>query len=55
MNSFYVFSGKKIKRFLYIFAAALLTAGVVYVERAISPYSLKLPLLPFTVCRRKRS
>jgi len=33
MNSFYVFSGKKIKRFIYLFAAALLAAGVVYIER----------------------
>ncbi|KAA8995924.1 polysaccharide deacetylase family sporulation protein PdaB [Paenibacillus spiritus] len=33
MNSFYVFSGRKIKRFFYAFAAALLAAGIVYVER----------------------
>ncbi|MDG0873736.1 polysaccharide deacetylase family sporulation protein PdaB [Paenibacillus thiaminolyticus] len=32
MSSFYVFSGKKIKRVFFLIAAALLAAGVVYVE-----------------------
>ncbi|MCG7410548.1 polysaccharide deacetylase family sporulation protein PdaB [Paenibacillus sp. ACRRX] len=32
MNSFYVFSGKKIKRVFFLIVAALFAAGVVYVE-----------------------
>lgn len=32
-NFFYVLSGKKIKRFFFVFAAALFAAGVIYVEQ----------------------
>ncbi|MED4956833.1 polysaccharide deacetylase family sporulation protein PdaB [Paenibacillus macerans] len=32
-NFFYVLNGKKIKRFFFVFAAALFAAGVIYVER----------------------
>ncbi|AZK46060.1 polysaccharide deacetylase family sporulation protein PdaB [Paenibacillus lentus] len=32
-NFFYVLNGKKIKRFLFVFAAALFAAGVIYVEK----------------------
>jgi len=33
-NFFYVLNGKKIKRFFFLFAAALFTAGVIYVEQS---------------------
>ncbi|WP_410772639.1 polysaccharide deacetylase family sporulation protein PdaB [Fontibacillus sp. BL9] len=32
-NFFYVLNGKKIKRFFFVFAAALFAAGVIYVEQ----------------------
>lgn len=32
-NFFFVLSGKKIKRYLFVFAAALFAAGVIYVEQ----------------------
>ncbi|WP_059048913.1 polysaccharide deacetylase family sporulation protein PdaB [Paenibacillus senegalimassiliensis] len=32
-NFFYVLSGKKIKRFFFVFVAALFTAGIIYVEQ----------------------
>jgi len=33
-NFFYVLNGKKIKRFFFVFAAALFAAGIVYVEQS---------------------
>lgn len=55
MNSFYVFSGKKIKRFIYIFAAALLAAGVVYVERGnITVFSETAPSAIYSVPTEKK-
>ncbi|WP_334075684.1 MULTISPECIES: polysaccharide deacetylase family sporulation protein PdaB [Paenibacillus] len=33
-NFFYVLNGKKIKRFFFVFAAALFAAGVIYVEQS---------------------
>ncbi|WP_019908270.1 polysaccharide deacetylase family sporulation protein PdaB [Paenibacillus sp. HW567] len=55
MNSFYVFSGKKIKRFIYIFAAALLAAGVIYVERGnITVFSETAPSAIYSVPTEKK-
>ncbi|MDQ0195930.1 polysaccharide deacetylase family sporulation protein PdaB [Paenibacillus wynnii] len=55
MNSFYVFSGKKIKRFIYLFAAALLAAGVVYVERGnITVFSEAAPSAIYSVPTEKK-
>lgn len=55
MNSFYVFSGKKIKRMLYIFAAALLAVGVIYVERGnITVFSESAPSAIYSVPTEKK-
>ncbi|AIQ14636.1 polysaccharide deacetylase family sporulation protein PdaB [Paenibacillus durus] len=55
MNSFYVFSGKKIKRFFYICAAALLAAGVIYVERGnITVFSESPPSAIYSVPTEKK-
>ncbi|MBY9077305.1 polysaccharide deacetylase family sporulation protein PdaB [Paenibacillus sp. HN-1] len=55
MNSFYVFSGRKIKRFFYLFAAALLTAGIVYVERGnITVFSESSPSAIYSVPTEKK-
>ncbi|WP_410512459.1 polysaccharide deacetylase family sporulation protein PdaB [Paenibacillus sp. BR2-3] len=55
MNSFYVFSGKKIKRFLFICAAALLAAGVIYVERGnITVFSEAAPSAIYSVPTEKK-
>lgn len=55
MNSFYVFSGKKIKRFIYIFAAVLLAAGVIYIERGnITVFSESGPSAIYSVPTEKK-
>ncbi|MFP4978506.1 polysaccharide deacetylase family sporulation protein PdaB [Paenibacillus sp. CN-4] len=55
MNSFYVFSGKKIKRFFFICAALLLAAGVVYVERGnITVFADEAPSAIYSVPTEKK-
>ncbi|GGA51868.1 polysaccharide deacetylase family sporulation protein PdaB [Paenibacillus physcomitrellae] len=54
-NFFYVFSGKKIKRYFFIFAAALLAAGVVYVESDhITVFSESSPSAVYSVSTEKK-
>lgn len=56
MSSFYVFSGKKIKRVFFLIAAALLAAGVVYVESDnITVFSESNPSAIYSVPTDKKS
>ncbi|MFB5763426.1 polysaccharide deacetylase family sporulation protein PdaB [Paenibacillus medicaginis] len=56
MNSFfYVLNGKKIKRFLIGFAAAVFAIGIVYVERSnISVFSEEAPAAVYSVPTEKK-
>ena len=55
MNNFYVFSGKKIKRYLFVFAAALLAAGVLYVESDhITVFSESSPSAVYSVSTNQK-
>jgi polysaccharide deacetylase family sporulation protein PdaB len=54
-NYFYVMSGKKIKRYFFVFAAALLAAGVVYTESGhISVFSESSPSAVYSVSTEKK-
>ncbi|WP_223070533.1 polysaccharide deacetylase family sporulation protein PdaB [Paenibacillus caui] len=54
-NFFYVLSGKKIKRYFFVFAAALLAAGVVYIESDhITVFSESSPSAVYSVSTEKK-
>lgn len=56
MNSFfYVLNGKKIKRFLIVMAAAVFTAGVIYVETDnVTVFSEEAPTAVYSVPTDKK-
>ncbi|MEK3733356.1 MULTISPECIES: polysaccharide deacetylase family sporulation protein PdaB [Paenibacillus] len=55
MNSFYVFNGKKIKRFFFVIAAAVFAIGVIYVESDnISVFSESTPSAIYSVTTDKK-
>ncbi|USB32716.1 polysaccharide deacetylase family sporulation protein PdaB [Paenibacillus sp. YPG26] len=54
-NFFYVLNGKKIKRFFFVFAAALFAAGVIYVESDnITVFSEGSPSAVYSVSTDKK-
>ncbi|MFC7678111.1 polysaccharide deacetylase family sporulation protein PdaB [Paenibacillus sp. GCM10028914] len=55
MNFFYVLNGKKIKRFFFVFAAAIFAVGVIYVESDnISVFSENSPSAIYSVSTDKK-
>ncbi|MDN4605485.1 polysaccharide deacetylase family sporulation protein PdaB [Paenibacillus sp. F6_3S_P_1C] len=55
MNSFYVFSGKKIKRFLIVLVAAIFAIGIIYLESGnISVFSEDAPSAVYSVPTDKK-
>ncbi|MCG6581814.1 polysaccharide deacetylase family sporulation protein PdaB, partial [Acinetobacter baumannii] len=55
MNSFYVFNGRKIKRFFFVLAAAIFAIGVIYVESDnISVFSEDNPSAIYSVSTDKK-
>ncbi|MGM1049633.1 MAG: polysaccharide deacetylase family sporulation protein PdaB [Bacillota bacterium] len=55
MNFFYVLNGKKIKRFFFVFAAAIFAVGVIYVESDnISVFSESSPSAIYSVSTNKK-
>ncbi|NMO97475.1 polysaccharide deacetylase family sporulation protein PdaB [Paenibacillus lemnae] len=55
MNFFYVLNGKKIKRFFFVFAAAVFAVGVIYVESDnISVFSESTPSAVYSVPTEKK-
>lgn len=55
MNSFYVFNGRKIKRFFFVLAAAVFAIGVIYVESDnISVFSETGPSAIYSVSTDKK-
>ncbi|WP_440113110.1 polysaccharide deacetylase family sporulation protein PdaB [Paenibacillus sp. QZ-Y1] len=55
MNSFYVFSGKKIKRFLIVLVAAIFAIGIIYLESGnISVFSEETPSAVYSVPTEKK-
>ncbi|WP_422658432.1 polysaccharide deacetylase family sporulation protein PdaB [Paenibacillus sp. EC2-1] len=55
MNFFYVLNGKKIKRFFFVFAAAIFAVGVIYVESDnISVFSESSPSAIYSVSTDKK-
>lgn len=55
MNSFYVFSGKKIKRFLIVLVAAVFAIGIIYLESGnISVFSEDAPSAVYSVPTEKK-
>ncbi|AWB46099.1 polysaccharide deacetylase family sporulation protein PdaB [Paenibacillus sp. CAA11] len=54
-NFFYVMNGRKIKRLFFVFAAAIMAAGVVYVESGnISVFSENNPSAVYSVSTEKK-
>ncbi|MBP2002675.1 polysaccharide deacetylase family sporulation protein PdaB [Paenibacillus shirakamiensis] len=54
-NFFYVLNGKKIKRFFFVFAAAMFAAGIIYVESDhISVFSEGNPSAVYSVATDKK-
>ncbi len=55
MNSFYVFSGKKIKRYLIVLAAAVFAIGIIYLESGnVSVFSEDTPSAVYSVPTEKK-
>lgn len=55
MNSFYVFSGKKIKRYLIVLAAAIFAIGIIYLESGnVSVFSEEEPSAVYSVPTEKK-
>lgn len=55
MNSFYVFSGKKIKRYLIVLAAAVFAMGIIYLETGdVSVFSEDTPSAVYSVPTEKK-
>lgn len=55
MNFFYVLNGKKIKRFFFVFAAAIFAIGVIYVETDnVSVFSESAPSAIYSVPTEKK-
>lgn len=55
MNSFYVFSGKKIKRYLIVLVAAIFAIGIIYLERGnVSVFSEEAPSAVYSVPTEKK-
>ena len=55
MNFFYVLNGRKIKRFFFVFAAAIFAVGVIYVESDnISVFSESSPAAVYSVATDKK-
>ncbi|WP_145053315.1 MULTISPECIES: polysaccharide deacetylase family sporulation protein PdaB [Paenibacillus] len=55
MNSFYVFSGKKIKRYLIVLAAAVFAIGIIYLESGnVSVFSEETPSAVYSVPTEKK-